>query len=181
MDKYFRKKAPVYKFDEWLRISCNTDCIRSAKLTKRYINSLYVTSKMPTTNGHRRPGKVQSSSLRVLIYCLLEFLINIICSFHMIVIVIVELNLTSCAQCKILTYRGSKNEAKKGYTKAKKSILVSGNWPGKHSFSLTRPHIYNIYVYIYIYMHIYMYIYIYAYIYVYIYIYAYIYVYIYIL
>ena len=111
----------------------------------------------------------QSNSLRVLIYGLLESLINIICSFHMIVIIIVELTLTSCAQCKILTYRGSKNEAKKGYTKAKKSILVSGNWPGKHSFSLTRPHIYNIYVYIYIciyiciyiYMHIYMYIYIY--------------------
>ena len=113
----------------------------------------------------------QSNSLKVLIYCLLEFLINIICSFHVIVIVIVELNLISCGQCKILTSRGSKNEAKKAYTKAKKSILVSGNWPGKHSFSLTRPHIYNIYVYIYIYMHIYMYIYIYAYIYVYIYIY----------
>ena len=87
----------------------------------------------------------QSNSLRVLIYCLLEFLINIICSFHVIVIVIVELNLISCGQCKILTSRGSKNEAEKAYTKAKKSILVSGNWPGKHSFSLTRPHIYNIY------------------------------------
>ena len=109
----------------------------------------------------------QSNSLRVLIYGLLESLINIICSFHMIVIIIVELTLTSCAQCKILTYRGSKNEAKKGYTKAKKSILVSGNWPGKHSFSLTRPHIYNIYVYIYIYIYIYIYAYIYVYIYIY--------------
>ena len=97
----------------------------------------------------------QRNSLKVLIYCLLEFLINIICSFHVIVIVIVELNLISCGQCKILTSRGSKNEAEKAYTKAKKSILVSGNWPGKHSFSLLfhlLARIYITYIYIYIYI-----------------------------
>ena len=57
MVKYFRKKAPVYMFDEWLRISRTTDCIRSAKLSKRYMNSLHVRNKMPTTNGYRWPEK----------------------------------------------------------------------------------------------------------------------------
>ena len=57
--KYFRKKAPVYMFDECLRLSRTTDCIRSAKLTERYLNSPHVTNKMPTTNGYRRPGKTK--------------------------------------------------------------------------------------------------------------------------
>ena len=41
--------------------------------------------------------------------------------------------------------RGSRNEMKMGYTKAKKSSLVSGNWLGGNFFSLTRPHIYVFY------------------------------------
>ena len=85
--------------------------------------------KMATPGQER-----QSIPLRVAIYCLLEFLINFICSFHMIVIVIIELNLTSCAQCKILPYRDSRNKAKMVHTKTKKSSLVSGNWPGEKFF-----------------------------------------------
>ena len=50
-------------------------------------------------NGYRRP---ESISLRVAINkFLLEFLINFLCLFHVIVIVIIELNLMSCAQWKI--------------------------------------------------------------------------------
>ena len=87
--------------------------------------------------------KKQIIFLRVPIYCLLEFLINFICSFHIIVIVIIELNLTSCAQCKILTCWNSRNEMKMGYTKAKKKqsfFQKLARW--NFFFSLTSPHIY---------------------------------------
>ena len=59
MVKYFCKKAPVQMFDEWLRISRTADCIRSAKLSKCYMNSPHVTNKMPTTNGYRSQGKTK--------------------------------------------------------------------------------------------------------------------------
>ena len=62
----------------------------------------------------------QSISLRVPIYCLLELLTNFLCLFHVIVIVVIELNLTLCAQCKILTYWDSRTEIKMGYTMVKK-------------------------------------------------------------
>ena len=45
---------------EWLRISCTTDCIRSDKLLKLYMNSPHVTNKiLTTTNGYPRPGKIK--------------------------------------------------------------------------------------------------------------------------
>ena len=125
-------------FDEWLRISRTTDCIRSAKLSKRYMNSLHVRNKMPTTNGYRWPEKTNhffksSNLLSIGVPHKFHLFVSYDCySYH-------RIELTSCAQCKILTSRDSRNEIKMGYTKNKKSSLVSGNWLGGNFFFTYTP------------------------------------------
>ena len=126
VNKYLnvRERVEVVEWNKrwsppFLRCPVNCQCLwkktlieKSASLTKRYTWS-YLTwkTKCQIWNGYRRSDMTKHFLTVAINKWLLKFLVTFLCSFYMMVIVIVELNLTSCFQCKIYaSHRDSRSK-----------------------------------------------------------------------